>query len=495
MLNRTFQAQKQKGWDWRLNLLLLCVILTEALWVGPLLQWLLILFDDPFPMQLNYWLSLIVMAMLAGLVLRRVLLHRRVGSMQQSLYLLLGFVITLLATVSIVPVYTEVQTTLAFDYGEQFDFTNEMLPNGIILAPIIFMLFMRGASIARATLTAVGVGILVRFGILMFFITALFAQFNIGENVAKLREDMLTVTPLFFFTMLIASGLGRAATLKIEEETRRKRFGLPWLGFLTGMAALVTTIGFVLALLLAGIDRDQALQIITLPLKAVIAVLFVLATPVFFVAEQFIGIFTDSSSQGVTIEGGEASRPIREGVGRERLPILDTLEDIGRILGQSTAVALLVIGAVIVIGFWVLMFFANDDNGSGDENSETVEEREGLADLPKAFLRQLRKLAGNLGLIGQYGVGRDLFTAFTIRWAYGRMERMGRKRGFGRSKSQTPYEYRHALYKAFPGANEQVRTITDAYVAIRYGELPENDNQLQAVKDALEYLKAVPAPQ
>lgn len=495
MLNRPLQAKKQRGWDWRLNLLLFCLILTEVLWVGPLLQWMLILFDDPLPMQLYYWLSLVMISMLIALVLRRILLHQGVSGWRQSLLLLLGAGFTLLATVSIAPVFTESQSSPTFDFIEQFDITNEIIPNGVILAPIVFLLFMRGASIARATLNAVGIGILVRFAILMFFFTALFAQFNIGQNVKQLRESMLTVTPLFFFTMLIASGLGRAATLKIEDEAHRKRFGLPWLAFLTSMAALVTLFGFILALLFAGIDRDQALQIIVLPFKALIAVLFVLFTPIFFILEQLVVTPSESPSQQVIIEGGTGSHPIREATNRERLPILDTLQDIFEFMGQSTVAALLVVTVVVVVGFWVLMFFANDNDGEGDEDSESLEEREGLTDLPKAFLRQLRKLAGNLGLIGQYGVGRDLFTVFTIRWAYARMERMGRKRGYGRGKSQTPYEYRHALYKAFPGANDQIRAITDAYVAIRYGELPENDNQLQAVKDALEFLKTVPAPQ
>ena len=98
------------------------------------------------------------------------------------------------------------------------------------------------------------------------------------------------------------------------------------------------------------------------------------------------------------------------------------------------------------------------------------------------------RLVSVLGLVGRSGL-RGLFAALTIRRIYAQMLRLAAEQGYPRAASQTPYEYRKTALRAFPGSSEAVYTITEAYVAVHYGEVPETDAELQDIRACWESLK------
>lgn len=483
--------------NWRRNLLIFCVAMSEVLWIAPLIQWFLILFDDPFPMPLNAWIGLVAGNVAVALILRRVLNSRRMTNQQQLPYILVAFGVAVLLSVAVLPILMGTQDSPSFDFGAAFDFTQETIPNGIILIPIILMLFGRGSAIGAAQLTYSGVGTLVRFGILMLFLTALMASMPIGERVKGLRDGLVAVLPPFFFFALIASALARSASLRVEDSVRNERFGLPWLGFLVAVAMMVTLVGIVVAVLLAGVDREQAFMVIKFPFVAIITVLFVVAAPFLYVFDILITWLSDfltNEGPEQVIEEGVGQQPLREDRGLPQIDIGDELRAVVDFLTKGVGIAILVGIVVVVVGFWVVAFLTREGGAGIEESSEALDVREKTGGgWRKAIGDRFKRLTDALGLVRQFGLGSDLFAAFTIRWAYSRMESMGKKRGFARGRSQTPYEYRAMLYKAFPGAEDDVRVITDAYVAIRYGELPEELQDVSHVKDALERLKTMPS--
>jgi hypothetical protein len=75
--------------------------------------------------------------------------------------------------------------------------------------------------------------------------------------------------------------------------------------------------------------------------------------------------------------------------------------------------------------------------------------------------------------------------ALDIRRAYVQMASLAARQGHPREEHQTPFEHLPALDRAFPGHGQDVRLITQAYVAIRYGEMPETAEQLTQVRQAL----------
>ncbi len=61
-----------------------------------------------------------------------------------------------------------------------------------------------------------------------------------------------------------------------------------------------------------------------------------------------------------------------------------------------------------------------------------------------------------------------------------------------RSPSETPYEYLAALAELWPSNRADARLITEAYIKVRYGEVPETEAELQAIRQAWRRLAEAP---
>jgi len=77
----------------------------------------------------------------------------------------------------------------------------------------------------------------------------------------------------------------------------------------------------------------------------------------------------------------------------------------------------------------------------------------------------------------------------TIRRLYARATHEAARRGKHRSAAQTPYDFLPTLQSAFPTAESDARVITEAYVAAHYGEVPDSQQALDALKQAWERMR------
>ncbi len=87
---------------------------------------------------------------------------------------------------------------------------------------------------------------------------------------------------------------------------------------------------------------------------------------------------------------------------------------------------------------------------------------------------------------------RRWLAGITVRRLYARMVHEASKRGFTRQPSQTPYDYIPQLVVAFPGADADIRLVTDAYVAAHYGQVPDTEEELESIRAAWERTRVVP---
>ena len=76
-----------------------------------------------------------------------------------------------------------------------------------------------------------------------------------------------------------------------------------------------------------------------------------------------------------------------------------------------------------------------------------------------------------------------LYAAVSIRKIYANMARLAGKQGVPRQPAQTPYEYLPALGLAFPDCQAEAAAITEAYVEVHYGEVPESLRELQRIRE------------
>jgi len=105
-------------------------------------------------------------------------------------------------------------------------------------------------------------------------------------------------------------------------------------------------------------------------------------------------------------------------------------------------------------------------------------------------LAQLRNLAGIVDRFGASG----LFAALTIRRIYAQTVKLAASRGYPRPSSRTPYEHLNTLQQVFPGCEPELAQITEAYVGVHYGGLPERAEALAEIRSAFDRIKLTEKP-
>lgn len=81
--------------------------------------------------------------------------------------------------------------------------------------------------------------------------------------------------------------------------------------------------------------------------------------------------------------------------------------------------------------------------------------------------------------------------AASIRRIYQQMVAIATEDGFPRGEAETPFEYQRQLDALWPEATAETSLITQAYVRVRYGELPETRQELEAIFAAWERVVSV----
>jgi hypothetical protein len=93
-------------------------------------------------------------------------------------------------------------------------------------------------------------------------------------------------------------------------------------------------------------------------------------------------------------------------------------------------------------------------------------------------------------LLDRLGFVRRWRSATSIRRIYQAMADTAADFGYPRSESETPYEYLATLSKAWPNQRENIETITEAYIHVRYGEIPEDKDEMDRIVNAWDELRA-----
>lgn len=484
---------------WRREATYVLMGLSSVMWMSVILLWLHDFFKRQFgaafPTQMGYTLIFVGINFLPSLILRRYLIRMRKSAYVQFRMMLLGALIGLFVTVALMPILRETGRVPNLNFAHAFDFLGARLPLTVFVAPLVLLFWQRGFTMGRLYINMTAVSMQMRLGILAFF-------FFGAASTRQVSDQLVVVLPLFFATSLLSTALSRSANLKVEDDTQRARFGLTWFGFLTLAVVVIVAIGFFVSILLSGIDQERAswvvmgllvLMLSMAMLRVIInfsmfvgcvALALVLTLPLAYLASQFLVSETEADNIG-KIEAGPVVDEPAQGTGE------NIIADVFDYLNTGIGIGFVLFCIVIPLVFWLLMFLLRDAELFTDEESEMLDRREIMADLRKSLGNRLRRIGEALNLLRQFGGGRDLLTALSVRWTYSRMGALAEKRGFPRRKAETPNEYRRSLGRAFPGGEVEIRLITDAYVAVRYGELPEDNEQLSAIREAFERLKAI----
>jgi hypothetical protein len=359
----------------------------------------------------------------------------------------------------------------------------------VVMVTVLF-LWWRALALSRREFSFHSVAFAFRLGILLLTVGTVLLSLVVGQQV------MTFIVPFFYFS-LVTVALTRLDEVGQVRGDVGQLLDLYWLAVLGGALVLVVIAGAVLIRLASAEGIAWLLRLwapIGDALVTVITwVLAILLAPFNPLLERLAELMARGWQELLLGPLGQAAQNLQgQIVVPEGSDLATELVALAfAILRLSCGIAIL--AALIGAGLWLL----NRERQRLNEQTETHEDIEaGLAEALAALLRNARaRLSTAVGMIRQFGVGGDLMAAISVRAIYANTTRLAKGRGYPRHKARTPYEYLSDLRVAFPEAQVEAEAITEAYVAVHYGELPASRELMEGLRAAYDRLKASPMPE
>lgn len=358
----------------------------------------------------------------------------------------------------------------------------------MVMASVLF-LWWRGLALSRREFEFDSVAFSFRSGLLLLVVGTLLLSTMLE------RQVLAFIFPFFLFS-LVAVSLARLEEVgQIRGEVGRL-FDLTWLAILGATIALVLGVGLLL-ILLARPESIEAMRALWAPvgnwlLEALAFVISIVLIPFEPLMEWLSNLF----AEGFRLMAEEGTMQALLSVAPINVP-QDDPEAVSQVIEVALTVlrslcGLAVLAALFAGGMWAL----RRERRRLREETEVHEDVDaGLGDALASLLRGARdRLRGAAAMIGRFGMSGDLLTALSVRAIYTNTARLAKGRGYPRQKARTAYEYLPDLQAAFPAARDEARRITEAYVAVAYGDLPTGKDELAELRTAYERLKDSPAP-
>jgi hypothetical protein len=355
-------------------------------------------------------------------------------------------------------------------------------PAAILVLVATFWLWWRGANLARDTIDTQTVWRHFQQGLLML------AVGNIYLHLALQSSTGFGPILLFLFASLMAMAMTRVTNIAEFYGKAQQGLGRRWFLFTLGVLALVLGASAILTSLLTG-------QFSTL-LDQVGLVIEWLLVPVAFIASLvayilfYIGVFIGAILTPLLpkIQGEfQLPTPLPNNlVGTPSpnqpapsifdSPIFATLEAVLFWLMVVILVALL----FGVVGRRYLRRRRTDYG----EPEAMMEERDLLALMRQRLRERARQLA-ELFNPKRFSRTQRALAAARIRQIYADFLDLCQDLGHPRPQPETPFEFQASLQgQIFQSTWPELNLITQAYVKVRYGELPEDQRQMDAIEAA-----------
>lgn len=146
-------------------------------------------------------------------------------------------------------------------------------------------------------------------------------------------------------------------------------------------------------------------------------------------------------------------------------------------------------GSVLLLGLFIISMalrrFARNGDLVGEGEYRSLLEQGDLMNILRANLRKrLEVIAEGLGRVFGLRQATRLIAAARIRRVYSQLMELSAKLRNPRLASRTPLEFLPKLVALFPRLTTELKTITNAYLRVRYGDLPETREEVEVVEMA-----------
>jgi hypothetical protein len=341
----------------------------------------------------------------------------------------------------------------------------------LFMTLITFAIWWRGLCMQGRLLLTDTVGLQFRLGILLL-IGLLIAQ------ALSYRQDMTGWMLSLFLCGLVSVALAR---FKEGIPTWREagRFNVRWLSSLLLGAVGTLLIGLLVSALLSAENLATIWKWLRPVTSALCVVLFYVVLAVTYVLVWLINGLFQLLTQGKPIQLETTTLSPLALPAEWRQPYEAVAPAWAKVAQQGLVV-------LVVVGLFLLLLTAVRrwrfrPSGEGEMWRESVwSSKEVGQGLLQGLQGSLRQLAGLLS-------GREAQRAYsmaTVRKIYASLLVLAEQRGISRPPAQTPLEYLPELRKTFPSWGTELRALTRAYVDAHYGQLPDTEAELQALRDA-----------
>jgi hypothetical protein len=352
-----------------------------------------------------------------------------------------------------------------------------LIPDEFVVALVCLAACWRGLSLAQEFIEPLTVRQNFRFGVIMFLAYVFLNTLVTGETPGPLMY-------LFLVCGLTAMGAARIWSISSLRGGAGSPFDRRWFFGMVGATLAVVGLAALAARLVgSGVIFQQIGAAI---LGVFMLVLLAAISPAIYFLPRLLGNVPAVS--GAVGQLTERLRSVQAALLSFSDRLFAFLERSGLFTLARHLKPILLWSLIGVVGLLILGALARwlhqDRAGWSDERQSLLAPEQLWQLLRAALQNQLRRAGQSLAGMARLRPSQRLLAAAHIRRIYTRLMELAAALGAPRLSAQTPLEFLPALTSLFPDCQAELVAITQAYLRVRYGELPETRQEVQQIEAA-----------
>lgn len=303
------------------------------------------------------------------------------------------------------------------------------------------------------------------------FYLGLFAFIIIAFTLPlALNGGMLVYFLFFLFLCLVSLATGRISGLGEHSGGRLPQFKSIWLTWIFGVSLSMVFVSLLSGWLLNGPLAPLISLILNLLYRGALLILITLGLPILMLIEWVISSFIGGLDNDAFNSIARTIRNLEESIDELQADQQYNIQEVINILHRLQP-WIIAIGIGLILVFSVLTLVNMQKKRKIKEGDETSSAYLLPADRP-GDKKSIKKRPWNAS---------RYFSAMRIRQTYMRLLDACEKLGMPRPVALTPLEFLPVPTRLFPLHKDGAERITQAYIKVRYGEIPEDEAEVDQI--------------
>lgn len=472
---------------WR-EMAILMIILMEVSWITP---WFKSLAPETYavdaPRVLIILACIVVFSHLVVRIMDYLHLNKSISQVLMVFFLIIG---------SFVGIKTMLYPHESLSLSElishpirNFADLRSLIPAEFIVIIVVLIGFWRGVSLAQEHIGPSSVKDHFLVGIVMYVVFVFINTIMTGEKSVD-----------FFFLFLFASLVGicaaRMTMVGMVRGGKENRFDRSWLLGILLAAFLVVGLSYILGNVIAEQFTWIGILFLTIFGALVVLISIILSPIILFLITILENLTRQSKGLGVLGETLQKLINLMRVLGQKISEIIGK-SGIGIMLSRwaPTIKAIILVSIIVLVVLGIVFCMAFKLWKDRERRLASAEEKSNLqsGNIFQSLLDLLRQGWGRAlstsDQVTDLRHRKRIRAAARIRQIYADLIELSESLGHPRPDSQTPLEFMPKLERLFPEFHQEVGMITQAYLGVRYGLLPETQNEVANVETAWKKLQ------